>query len=324
MASRPISYLMSTPVDESNENSGGVKLMKFGITIPRFVAPDGDAGIGPELAAIARDADEAGLDSLWVMDHFFQIPPIGEAEEAMLEGYAALAYVAGITERIQLGTLVTGVTYRHPGILVKTVTTLDVLSGGRAWLGIGAGWYEREHLGLGVPFPPGSERFERLEETLQIADQMWSGEVGAYAGKHYQLAETLCQPMPVSRPRPRIMVGGSGEQKTLRLVARYADACNLFARPGDEGIALLQHKLDVLRAHCDTEGRSYESIEKTVLGPAALRESHPMAMLPEALPAFLEQLAGMGIDHYISGVVDRASLNLLLDEVIGRSVPMRA
>jgi F420-dependent oxidoreductase-like protein len=298
--------------------------MKFGITIPRFVTPGGDAAIASEFAGMVRDADQGGLDSLWVMDHFFQIPSIGEADEPMLEGYSALAFAAGISERISLGTLVTGVTYRHPGVLVKTVTTLDVLSGGRAWLGIGAGWYEREHLALGVAFPPVGERFERLEETLQIANQMWSSEAGAFAGKHYQLAETLCQPMPVSRPHPRIMVGGAGEQKTLRLVARYADACNLFARPGDEGIALLQHKLDVLRAHCDAEGRSYEVIEKTVLGPAALRESHPMAMLPEALPAFLEQLAGMGIDHYISGVVDRASLNLLLDEVIGRSSPVRA
>lgn len=298
--------------------------MKFGITIPRFVTPGGDAAIASEFAEVVRDADQGGLDSLWVMDHFFQIPSIGEADEPMLEGYSTLAFAAGISERISLGTLVTGVTYRHPGILVKTVTTLDVLSGGRAWLGIGAGWYEREHLGLGVPFPAVSERFERLEETLQIANQMWSGEVGAYAGKHYQLAETLCQPMPVSRPRPRIMVGGSGEQKTLRLVARYANACNLFARPGDEGIALLQHKLDVLRAHCDAEGRSYETIEKTVLGPAALRESHPMAMSPEALPEFLEQLARMGIDHYISGVVDRSSLNLLLEDVVGRFAHLRA
>jgi len=298
--------------------------MKFGITIPRFVTPGGDAAIAAEFAGMVRDADQGGLDSLWVMDHFFQIPSIGEADEPMLEGYSALAFAAGISERISLGTLVAGVTYRHPGVLVKTVTTLDVLSGGRAWLGIGAGWYEREHLALGVAFPPVAERFERLEETLQIANQMWSDDVGAIPGKHYQLAETLCQPMPVSRPHPRIMVGGSGEQKTLRLVARYADACNLFARPGEEGITLLQHKLDVLRAHCDAEGRSYEAIEKTVLGPAALQEAHPMAMLPEALLAFLEQLASMGIDHYISGVVDRASLNLLLDEVVGRSIPVRA
>jgi F420-dependent oxidoreductase-like protein len=292
--------------------------MKFGITIPRFLAPGGDAGIASELAGIARDADQAGLDSLWVMDHFFQIPPVGVAEEPMLEGYATLSYVAGITERISLGTLVTGVTYRHPGLLVKTVTTLDVLSGGRAWLGIGAGWYEREHLGLGVPFPPVSERFERLEETLQIAQQMWSGVVGPYEGKHYQLAETLSQPMPLSTPRPRIMIGGGGEQKTLRLVARYADACNLFAMPGEEGLSALSHKLDVLRAHCGAEGRPFEIIEKTVIGPAPLRAEHQMAMAPDAVPAFVGQLDGLGIDHYIVPIVDRGSLDLLLNEVVGR------
>jgi alkanesulfonate monooxygenase SsuD/methylene tetrahydromethanopterin reductase-like flavin-dependent oxidoreductase (luciferase family) len=198
------------------------------------------------------------------------------------------------------------------------VTTLDVLSGGRAWLGIGAGWYEREHLGLGVPFPPVSERFERLEETLQIAQQMWSGVVGPYQGKHFQLAETLGQPMPLSTPHPRIMIGGGGEQKTLRLVARYADACNLFATPGEEGLATLSHKLDVLRVHCEAEGRSFDAIEKTVIGPAPLRAEHPMAMLPEAVPAFVEQLEGIGIDHYIVPIVDRNSLDTLLNEVLGR------
>jgi F420-dependent oxidoreductase-like protein len=292
--------------------------MKFGITIPRFLTRDGVAGIGPQLAGIARDADQAGLDSLWVMDHFFQIPPVGTVDEPMLESYSALAFVAGITERIELGTLVTGVTYRYPGILVKTVTSLDVLSGGRAWLGIGAGWYEREHLGLGVPFPPVSERFERLEETLQIAEQMWSGEVGPYEGKHYQLAETLCEPMPLSIPRPRIMIGGGGEQKTLRLVARYADACNLFAAPGEEVLATLSHKLDVLRVHCEAEGRPFEAIEKTVIGPAPMREAHPMAMSPDAVPALLEQLEELGIDHYIVPIVDRGSLDVLLNEVLGR------
>jgi F420-dependent oxidoreductase-like protein len=292
--------------------------MKIGITIPRFVTPVGDAGIGPQFAAMARDADQAGLDSLWVMDHFFQIEHIGPAEEPMLEGYSALSFAAGITQRISLGTLVTGVTYRHPGILVKTVSTLDVLSGGRAWLGIGAGWNEREHEGLGVPFPPVAERFERLEETLQIANQMWSGQVAPYQGKHYELAETLNQPMPLSDPRPRIMIGGGGEQKTLRLVARYGDACNLFAMPGEEGMAQLSHKLDVLRAHCETAGRSYDTIEKTVLGPAPMREAHPMAMPPEALPAFLEQLDGIGIDQYIAPVVDRGGLNEVIDLVQGR------
>jgi F420-dependent oxidoreductase-like protein len=292
--------------------------MKFGITVPRFVTTGGDPAIAPEFAGIVRDADQGGLDSLWVMDHFFQIPTIGEADEPMLEGYSALAFAAGLSERISLGTLVTGVTYRHPGVLVKTVTTLDVLSGGRAWLGIGAGWYEREHLGLGVTFPPLGERFERLEETLQIAQQMWSGVVGPYEGKHYQLAETLCQPMPLSTPRPRIMIGGGGEQKTLRLVARYADACNLFATPGQEGMSTLSHKLDVLRAHCEAEGRPFETIEKTVIGPAPLRAEHPRAMSPDAVPAFVAQLEALGIDHYIMPIVDRGSLDTLLNEVIGR------
>lgn len=292
--------------------------MRFGITIPRFLTPTGDAGIGPQLAAMARDADQGGLDSLWVMDHFFQIPPVGEAEQPMLEGYAALSFMAGLTERVSLGTLVTGVTYRHPGILIKTVTTLDVLSGGRAWLGIGAGWYEREHLGLGVPFPPVAERFERLEETLQIADQMWSGEAAPYEGKHYQLAETLNQPMPLSVPRPRIMVGGGGEQKTLRLVARYADACNLFANPSEEGMTTLAHKLEVLKAHCERENRPYESIEKTAIGPGPSLEPHPMAMEPDALIAFVEQLETMGIDHYICPAVDRAGVEVLANEVVAR------
>ena len=292
--------------------------MKFGITIPRFVTATGDAGIAGEFAGMGRDADRAGLDSLWVMDHFFQIPPIGPAEEPMLEGYSALAYLAGVTERISLGTLVTGVTYRHPGILVKTVTTLDVLSGGRAWLGIGAGWYDREHEGLGVPFPPVGERFERLEETLQIALQMWAPEVGPYRGAHFQLAETLCQPQPISSPRPRILIGGGGEQKTLRLVARYADACNLFAGPGEQAMVGLTHKLDVLRGHCETEGRSYDAIEKTVIGPAPLRVDHPMAMTPEAYPSFVEQLEAIGIDHLIVPAVDRAGLDVLLEEVVPR------
>src|SRR5215204_2792380 len=290
--------------------------MKFGITIPRFVTPGGDAAIATEFAGMVRDADQGGLDSLWVMDHFFQISSIGEADEPMLEGYSTLAFAAGISERISLGTLVTGVTYRQPGVLVKTVTTLDVLSGGRAWLGIGAGWYEREHLGLGVSFPAVSERFERLEETLQIAQQMWSGVVGSYEGRHYQLAETLCQPMPLSTPHPRVMIGGGGEQKTLRLVARYADACNLFATPGAEGLSQLSHKLDVLRAHCKAEGRPFEAIEKTVIGPAPARAEHPRAISPDAMPTFLEQLEGLGIDHYIVPIVDPASLDLLLNEVL--------
>jgi F420-dependent oxidoreductase-like protein len=287
--------------------------MKFSITVPRFVYSGGDAAIGKEFAALAREADQAGLDTLWVMDHFFQIPGVGDVTEPMLEGYSALSFAAGHTERIKLGTLVTGVTYRKPGVLVKTVTTLDVLSGGRAWLGIGAGWYEREHEGLGVTFPPTSERFERLEETLQIANQMWSDNDGPFTGKHYQLAETLCRPQPVGHPRPPILIGGGGEQKTLRLVARYADACNLFAAPGEEGLNTLRHKLDVLRQHCEREGRDYNSIEKTVLGPFPGDIDHPMAISPAGFARLVETLQPFGIDTYVSAVMDRTMLQALVE-----------
>jgi F420-dependent oxidoreductase-like protein len=193
------------------------------------------------------------------MDHFFQIRGVGAAEEPMLEAYTTLGFLAAHTQKARLGTLVTGVTYRYPGILAKIVTTLDVLSGGRAWLGIGAAWNEEEHLGLGVPFPPLAERFERLEETIQIILQMWSDDEGPFEGKHYKLARTLNSPQPLSTPRPPILIGGSGERKTLRLVAQYADACNLFAGPEQ-----LPAKLDVLRRHCDAVGRDFDSIMKTV------------------------------------------------------------
>jgi F420-dependent oxidoreductase-like protein len=233
--------------------------MKLGLQIPSFTWPGGPAEIRPTLAEIARTADSVGYDSMWVMDHFFQIRGVGAPEEPMLEAYTTLGFLAAHTESVGLGTLVTGVTYRHPGILAKTVTTLDVLSGGRAWLGIGAAWNEEEHLGLGVPFPPLSERFERLEETLKIILQMWGGDDGPFEGKHYKLARTLNSPQPLSVPRPRILIGGSGERKTMRLVAQYADACNFFAGPEQ-----LPAKLEVLRRHCETVGRDFDSIMKTV------------------------------------------------------------
>ena len=184
--------------------------MRIGLQIPSFTWPGGAGAIRGKLAEIARAAEEGGFHSVWVMDHFFQIPIVGPAEQEMLEGYSALSYLAGVTERVQLGTLVTGVTYRHPGVLAKTVNTLDVLSGGRAWLGIGAAWFDREHAGLGVPFPPLAERFERLEETLQIVKQFWSGTARPYEGRHYQLAETLNSPPPIAKPHPPIMIGGCG------------------------------------------------------------------------------------------------------------------
>jgi F420-dependent oxidoreductase-like protein len=213
------------------------------------------------LAEVATIADQGGFASLHVMDHLFQLDMMGDAAEPMLEGYTTLGYLAAVTERIRLGLLVTGVTYRHPGVLAKIMTTVDVLSKGRSELGIGAAWYEREHVGLGVPYPPLAERFERLEEALQVCLQMWSDDNGSYEGTHYQLAETLNSPQPLSQPHPPIMIGGSGEKKTLRLVAKYADACNLFVNTPDDAT----HKLQVLRQHCENEGTDYDLIRKTML-----------------------------------------------------------
>ncbi|MEU5722387.1 LLM class F420-dependent oxidoreductase [Micromonospora sp. NPDC047738] len=235
--------------------------MRLGLHYWNFSTPADPAEIAPALAETARIAEQAGVSTFTVMDHYFQMEFTTAADEPMVEAYTTLGYVAAKTERMTLGVLVTGVMYRHPGLLAKIVTTLDVLSGGRAQLGIGASWYEREQRGLGVPVVPVGERFERLEETLQICRQMWSADNGPFDGKHYQLAETLCVPAPISRPHPPIMIGGGGEKKTLRLVARYADACNLFG----ESAAQVAHKLDVLRQHCAVEGRDYDSIEKTVL-----------------------------------------------------------
>jgi F420-dependent oxidoreductase-like protein len=231
--------------------------VKIGLQIPDFTTPDGPGRLGAGLAAVARTADEAGFEFLAVMDHFFQIGILGPPEREMLEAYTTLGYLAANTSRAKLLTLVTGTVYRHPGILAKTVTTLDVLSGGRAWLGVGAAWNDQEARGLGIPFPPVAERFERLEETLQICLQMWRGDQTPYLGRHYQLERPLNSPQALSRPHPPVLIGGGGERKTLRLVAKYAQACNLF--PGPE----LGHKLDVLRAHCEAEGRDYDEITKT-------------------------------------------------------------
>ncbi len=235
--------------------------MKLGLHYWNYSTPSDPAEMAAALSETARIADEAGFSGFSVMDHYFQMEHAGSAAEPMLEAYTTLGHVAARTERMTLGVLVTGVMYRHPGLLAKIVTTLDVLSGGRARLGIGASWYEREQLGLGVPVVPVAERFERLEETLQICLQMWSDDDGPFNGRHYQLAETLCVPQPISRPHPPILVGGGGEKKTLLLVARYADACNVFGSSPDD----VAGKLDVLRSHCEAEGRDYDRIQKTVL-----------------------------------------------------------
>jgi F420-dependent oxidoreductase-like protein len=234
--------------------------MKLGLHYWDFSQPRENTAIGPTIAETVRVAEQAGFSSFTFMDHYFQMDRMKPADDPMLEGYTALGFVAGLTERMTLGLLVTGVMYRYPGLLAKIVTTLDVLSNGRARLGIGASWYEREQRGLGVPVVPMAERFERLEETLQICKQMWSENNGPYEGKHYQLTETLCVPAPISQPHPMIMIGGGGEKKTLLLVARYADACNVFGTSVED----VKHKFDVLRAHCEAEGRDYDAIVKTI------------------------------------------------------------
>ncbi len=262
--------------------------MRLGLHYWNFSTPADPALIAPTLADTARIAEQAGISSFSLMDHYFQMAT-GQttAENPMLEGYTALGYVAAVTERMTLGLLVTGVMYRHPGLLAKIVTTLDVLSGGRAELGLGASWYEREQRGLGVPVVPVAERFERLEETIQICLQMWSDDNGPYDGRHYQLAETVCVPAPLSRPRPPILIGGGGEKKTLLLVARYADACNVFAGDVDQ----VAHKFDVLRAHCADEGRDYDAIAKTVM------ISGPVLGDVDSLLADVERYAALGVSE---------------------------
>jgi len=234
--------------------------MQVGIHFMNFTLPGGTPSLRAAVGDTAVAADEAGVSWFTAMDHYFQMEHFATAHDPMLEGYSVLNFVAAKTERLRLGLLVTGVTYRHPGLLAKIVTTLDVLSGGRAFLGIGAAWYEREHLALGVPYPPVAERFERLEEALQICEQMWSDNEGPYNGKHYQLAETINEPPAIQSPRPPILIGGGGEKKTLRLVAQYADACNLFGSSPEQ----VGHKLEVLRGHCDRLGRDYDAITKTI------------------------------------------------------------
>jgi F420-dependent oxidoreductase-like protein len=254
--------------------------MKLDLHVPRFTWPGGPEAIGPTFASLAQTAEGIGVRTLSVMDHWFQMDLLWPAEEPMLEGYTTLSFAAAKTERLRFRLLVGGVTYRHPGLLAKTVTTLDVLSGGRAELGLGAAWYEREHRGLGVPFPPLSERYERLEETLQICLQMWSDDDGPFEGKHFQLAETLCSPRPVSTPRPQILIGGGGERKTLRITATYADKSNVI---GDA--ATVAQKVEVLHRHCADIDRDPSEIEMTALAmvpddadkDAILRESEALA-----------------------------------------------
>jgi F420-dependent oxidoreductase-like protein len=262
--------------------------MKIGLHISDFTWPGGPPQLASNLGSIVTAAEDAGLARVSVMDHVWQIGVIGPPEHEMLEAYTTLGYLAAKTSRVELVSWVTAVVYREPGLLAKMVSTLDVLSGGRAWLGIGAAWNEAESRGIGLPFPPTAERFERLEEALQICLQMWSDDEGPYEGKHYRLERTLNVPQPLTKPHPPILIGGGGEKKTLRLVAKYAQACNLFGGPE------LEHKLEVLRRHCDDVGRDYDEIEKTVmfsLDPGADGEK------VDALLEELQRLASLGVQE---------------------------
>jgi F420-dependent oxidoreductase-like protein len=284
--------------------------VEIGLHIANFTFPAGPSGLADDLTRIVTVAEDAGFGRVSVMDHVWQIRGIGPVENDMLEAYTTLGYIAARTSRVQLLAWVTAATYREPGMLAKMVSTLDVLSGGRAWLGIGAGWNEEEANGLGLPFPPTAERFERLEESLQICLQMWGAEDGPYEGKHYRLGRTLNVPQPLSRPHPPILIGGGGEKKTLRLVAQYAQACNLFDGPE------LEHKLDVLRGHCEALGRPYDEIEKTVMMRMAPGEKGENI---DAIIGRLEQLAALGVAEvhsYVQGMWEITPLELLGREVV--------
>ena len=290
----------------------GPMSLRFGLQISSFTWPGGDAEIGPTFGRVVRTADEVGFDSIWVMDHFFQIRSVGTADEPMLEGFSALAYAAALTRRARLGLMVGGIHYRQPALWIKAATTLDVLSGGRAWFGIGAAWNEEESTGLGFPMPGLGTRFRMLEETLQMAHAMWSGERGSgerFDGRTVTATRLLNAPQALSRPRVPIMIGGGGERKTLRLVAKYADATNVFGGP--EQIA---HKYAVLREHCDELGRPYDEIQRSVLQRIDLDAEEP-ARTVERFAALAEAGAQM-IIFSVRGVNDTARLERIATEIL--------
>jgi F420-dependent oxidoreductase-like protein len=274
--------------------------MELGLHIADFTWNDGPTRLGPALADHVKSAEDAGIARITVMDHFWQIQGVGPVDHEMLEAYATLGFIVAHTSRVRLHTLVTGVTYREPALLAKQISTLDVLSGGRVGLGIGAAWNDEESAGLGFAFPPAAERFERLEEAIQICLQMWSDSDAGYPGKHYQLGRTLNVPQVIQRPRPYLMIGGGGEKKTLRLVAQYADACNIG---GSAEVAA--HKVDVLRRHCDAVGRDYDEIEKTAIFPM------DPATTTDDLVRMADELRPLGFTAayvFARDITDRASI----------------
>jgi F420-dependent oxidoreductase-like protein len=273
--------------------------MKIGLQIPSFKYPGGTAAIRPKLKEIITTAEDAGFYSLWVMDHFYQIKGLfGEVyTDPMMESYTTLGYIAGLTEKAYLGTLVTGVIYRHPSVLMKMVNTLDILSGGRAYLGIGAAWYEEEAIGNGIPYPSTSERFEQLEDNLKLAKALWNSDETSFEGKHFSAPAITNNPRPLSHPHPRIMIGGTGPNKTLRMVAEYADACNIADWSGDEH---MQKSLDTLKKHCENLRREYDTIEKTCLCTAHLTEKDTV----DGVIRRIKQLSTMGFSHSIFNMPD--------------------
>jgi F420-dependent oxidoreductase-like protein len=290
--------------------------MKAGLQISSFTWPGGTGAIGPTLARVVRAADDVGFDSIWVMDHFFQIRGVGRPEEPMLEGWTTLGFMAAHTTRARLGLMVGGVHYRLPGLWVKAATTLDVLSGGRGWLGIGAAWNEDESRGLGFPFPPLADRFRMLEETLQVAYGMWSGERGseaAFEGRYYSAERLLNSPQSITRPRPRIMIGGGGERKTLRLVAQYADACNVFGGP-----ETIHHKYEVLREHCAAVGRDPDEIERSTLQTVKLALNGGRGESATQVVDRFGELSDAGAQHVIFSVRDPWDPRVI--EILGRDV----
>ena len=297
--------------------------MKVGLQISSFTWPGGDAALGETLAGIVRTADDAGFDSIWVMDHFLQIGSVGKPDEPMLEGMTALGFMAAHSRTARLGLMVGGIHYRQAGLWLKAATTLDVLSGGRAWFGIGAAWNEQESRALGFPMPPLGDRFEMLEETLHLVREAWTDEHGsrrAFAGRHYQASDVLNSPQALSQPHPPILIGGGGERRTLKLVAQYADACNVFGTdPGQ-----LKHKYDVLRRHCETVGRDYDQIEKTLLTQVSITpDGAGGSLTPDAMVERLGRATEVGAQHAIFSIRHVEDLSKL--ELIGRDVipPLR-
>lgn len=273
--------------------------MNIGLQIPSFKYPGGTAAIRPKLKEIVTTAEKAGFYSLWVMDHYYQIKGLfGESyTDPMMESYTTLGYFAGLTEKAYLGVLVTGVLYRHPSVLMKMVNTLDILSGGRAYLGIGAGWYEEEAKGYGIPYPSTAERFEQLEDNLQLAQALWNSDEASFAGKHFSAPAITNNPRPLSTPHPRIMIGGTGPTKTLRMVAQYADACNIGDWVGTEN---MQKALDTLKGHCESLGRDYGTIEKTCLGTVHLSGDDTV----DSITSRIKELSEMGFTHAIFNMPD--------------------